>query len=187
MSYQKKIDDGLVLRQFELDDARAFYDVVEANREAIGEFMLWVREVDCVESVRKMMGEWLDARAKLGELTLGIYLDDRLVGSVFNLSANRKHESVAIGYWLATEARGRGIAIRSVRAMFDITFTELGFHRASLLIAPHNEKSIAIAERLGLEREGVLRDLWQVEPGVWWDGVVYATTADRWEDQGVDA
>lgn len=56
----------------------------------------------------------------------------------------------------------------------------MGFHRASLRIAPQNKASIAIAERMGLEKEGILRDFWQFAPGEWTDCVVYATTADRW-------
>jgi len=180
MSYLKHIDEQLTLRQFAEHDAADFFSLVDANREAIGSFMLWVRDVDGEQKIRSMIAEWLDEHEKTGALSLGVYDSGRLMGAVFHLRADRTHQHVEIGYWLAADARGKGLATRAVKAMFDLTFDELGFHRAYLRIAPHNDKSIAIAERLMLEKEGVLRDLWQVEPGVWWDGVVYATTADRW-------
>ncbi|MEM6755953.1 MAG: GNAT family protein [Planctomycetota bacterium] len=184
---EQTIEDGLVLRQFTLDDAEAFYAVVDANRDAIASYMLWARTLASVDEVREMIAGWLEARDRSLGVTLGIYEAGRLVGSVYHVRGCRKHLNVEIGYWLATEARGRGVATRVVRAMFDLTFDELGFHRAYLRIAPQNDASMAIAERLGLEKEGVLRDLWQMAPGEFWDGVIYATTAPRWATQKAGA
>jgi RimJ/RimL family protein N-acetyltransferase len=64
----------------------------------------------------------------------------------------------SVAYWLAPEARGRGLATRSVRLLtpwaFD-TFAELV--RIELWSIVGNEASDAVARRAGFVEEGVLR------------------------------
>jgi RimJ/RimL family protein N-acetyltransferase len=64
----------------------------------------------------------------------------------------------SIGYSLAPEARGQGIATRALRLLSNwafATFDELV--RLELWILPGNEASFRVAERAGFQREGVLR------------------------------
>jgi RimJ/RimL family protein N-acetyltransferase len=64
-----------------------------------------------------------------------------------------------IGYVVAREARGRGVAGRSLRLVTDWALDTLGLQRVELHIDPENEASIRVAERCGYVREGVLRSL----------------------------
>ena len=59
----------------------------------------------------------------------------------------------AAGYWVAPQARGRGVATRAVRLLARFAFTELGVARLELTCAPDN----AASQRCGFVREGVLR------------------------------
>lgn len=63
----------------------------------------------------------------------------------------------AIGYWLAPEARGRGVATQAVRLLARWAFAELGIARLELTCGPDNEASRHLAERCGFTREGLLR------------------------------
>jgi RimJ/RimL family protein N-acetyltransferase len=63
----------------------------------------------------------------------------------------------AIGYWLAPEGRGRGVATHAVRLMAGWAFGELGIGRLELTCAPDNVPSQRVAERCGFTREGLLR------------------------------
>jgi RimJ/RimL family protein N-acetyltransferase len=62
-----------------------------------------------------------------------------------------------VGYWLLPEARGKGLATRSVRLISRWVLRELELPRLSLLTEPANERSQRVAERSGFVREGVLR------------------------------
>ena len=62
-----------------------------------------------------------------------------------------------IGYELEADARGRGAATRGVGLLVDWAFRELGMRRVQALVHPDNEASMAVLERLGFEREGLLR------------------------------
>ena len=62
-----------------------------------------------------------------------------------------------IGYWLAAEGRGRGLATHAVRLLADWAFADLGLARLEITCAPGNVASQRVAERCGFVREGLLR------------------------------
>jgi RimJ/RimL family protein N-acetyltransferase len=63
----------------------------------------------------------------------------------------------AIGYWLAPEARGRGIATRAVRLLTDWSFATTGLIRMEIYTDVDNERSGRVAVRAGFESEGIRR------------------------------
>lgn len=62
-----------------------------------------------------------------------------------------------VGYLLAPHARGRGAATRAVGLLIDWSFRELGMERVQALIHPDNPPSARVLERVGFQREGLLR------------------------------
>jgi len=66
-----------------------------------------------------------------------------------------------LGVWLAPEAQGRGLMTTTVRYMVAWAF-ERGIHRIEWHCTPSNERSIAVARRLGMTREGLLRSAFPV-------------------------
>ncbi|MBI3744961.1 MAG: GNAT family N-acetyltransferase [Chloroflexi bacterium] len=63
----------------------------------------------------------------------------------------------AIGYWLAPEARGRGVATRAVRLLVDWSFATSTTVRMELYTDVENERSGRVARRAGFEPEGIRR------------------------------
>jgi RimJ/RimL family protein N-acetyltransferase len=76
-------------------------------------------------------------------------------GSVYAI--DRERARAAVGYWLAPEARGRGVATHATLLMARWAFAELGTARLELTCGPDNEASQRVAQRCGFIREGVLR------------------------------
>jgi RimJ/RimL family protein N-acetyltransferase len=77
-----------------------------------------------------------------------------------------------IGYGVVPEARGRGIAGRSLDLLTRWCLGELGLERLELRIDPANIGSTKVAERAGYRLEGVLRNTWvkdgvRSDVGVW--------------------
>jgi RimJ/RimL family protein N-acetyltransferase len=66
------------------------------------------------------------------------------------------------GYWVAADARGRGIATRAMRLLTAHAFDELGAKRIELWIEPVNVASLRVAERAGFMREGLLRSFMEI-------------------------
>ncbi|HKG10775.1 MAG TPA: GNAT family protein [Gaiellaceae bacterium] len=81
--------------------------------------------------------------------------DEQLLGSI----GVRFHEEGAatVGYWIARESRGRGIATEALRLVSRWVLTALGVERLELVTEPANIASQRVAERAGFRREGLLR------------------------------
>jgi RimJ/RimL family protein N-acetyltransferase len=62
-----------------------------------------------------------------------------------------------VGWALARPCWGRGLATEAARASLDWAFSELGADHVISLIAPANERSRRVAERLGERLEGTTR------------------------------
>jgi RimJ/RimL family protein N-acetyltransferase len=62
-----------------------------------------------------------------------------------------------IGYWCAKEARGRGLTPRALRLVCRFGLEELGLGRLELITDPDNHASQRVAEKIGFQREAVLR------------------------------
>jgi RimJ/RimL family protein N-acetyltransferase len=62
-----------------------------------------------------------------------------------------------LGYWLAAATWGHGIATEAVRALVDFGFRELALARIFAHVLDGNAASMRVLEKLGLEREGLLR------------------------------
>ena len=106
--------------------------------------------------------EFIDATA--GDLATGRELalaivdsDDRLLGALGVSNFDWPDLKAEIGYWVAAEARRRGIGARATRLLAVWALTGLGLERIELLANPLNEGSQRLAERAGFTREGTLR------------------------------
>lgn len=63
----------------------------------------------------------------------------------------------SIGYWVAKEARRRGVATSALRLVARWALEDLGLPRVQLLTDPANAASRRVAEKAGFRQEGLLR------------------------------
>jgi RimJ/RimL family protein N-acetyltransferase len=80
-----------------------------------------------------------------------------VLGCASLYALDRGQGSAAVGYWLAPQARGRGVASSAVRLLATWGFTTLGLARIELTCGPDNVASQRVAARCGFLREGVMR------------------------------
>lgn len=112
------------------------------------------------KDARAFFAEQEDLRRQGEELSFALTepSDDEVVlggGSLYDIDlANGR---AAVGYWLAAQARGRGVATHAVRLVARWAFEELGIARLELTCGPDNQASQRVAERCGFTRKGVLR------------------------------
>ena len=109
--------------------------------------------------------------------------EDRLLGALGMSNFDWDDRSAEIGYWMAAEARGRGIGARATRMLAVWALTSLGMERVALLAHPENVASQRLAERAGFTREGTLRR-YRRRHGVREDLVMFSLLA---EDLGATA
>ncbi|MEV7188772.1 GNAT family N-acetyltransferase [Kitasatospora sp. NPDC093102] len=88
--------------------------------------------------------------------------DGRPLGMVGLWLRDRGEGRASLGYWLAGSARGQGIAAEALRAVACWALGELQVPRLQLHVEPWNTASQRTAERVGFQREGLLRSWQQV-------------------------
>lgn len=66
--------------------------------------------------------------------------------------------ALEVGYWLARDATGHGYATEAAAALTQVAFVFDRVQRVDLYCDPDNEKSAAVARRLGFHLDGTLRD-----------------------------
>jgi RimJ/RimL family protein N-acetyltransferase len=87
---------------------------------------------------------------------LAVDADGSLLGSFSVMELDREPGFGEIGYWVAAEARGRGIATRGVRLLADWARDELGLTRIEILPHKDNVASRRVAEKAGFTDTGEL-------------------------------
>jgi RimJ/RimL family protein N-acetyltransferase len=96
----------------------------------------------------------------------------RAIGFAGFVSLDLDKQQGEIGYVVAPEARGRGIATRTLDLLTRWGFDVLGVERIELQIDPANEPSVRVARRAGYRLEGTLRNTYFKEGrrgdvGIW--------------------
>lgn len=84
--------------------------------------------------------------------------DDDPIGSTFLVDVDFEHRHAELGYWIVPEEHGNGYATEAADLCLEYAFDELGLHRVWARTHENNEPSIRVLEKLGFEREGVMRD-----------------------------
>lgn len=105
--------------------------------------------------------------------------DDTLIGTatLFNLDFN--NHRAEIGYGLDRAHWGSGYMQEALQALLAYAFEVLDLHRIEADVDPRNIASIRTVERLGFQREGYLRERWQVN-GEIQDSFFYGLLRPEW-------
>jgi RimJ/RimL family protein N-acetyltransferase len=150
----------LVLRCLQPDDAARRKEAVDSSGEHLEEFFPLTPEgrmsLDThAAQIRKFRGGFdLDQDRMYGafEPETGRMLGENYLLKRAGIGA------LEIGYWLRGDAVGQGIATEMASAMVKTAFEFDGVKRMDLTCNPDNERSAAVARRLGFTLEGRLRD-----------------------------
>jgi RimJ/RimL family protein N-acetyltransferase len=90
------------------------------------------------------------------ERSFAMTVGDSVAGSI-GLSLNSHGYKGRVGYWVAAPARGCGLCTRALRLLSRWALDELDLQRLELITDPDNLASQRVAEKVGYQREGVLR------------------------------
>jgi ribosomal-protein-serine acetyltransferase len=179
-SFPLSRDEALVPRTPSITDA--YHALIVANRERLARWEPWAIAPPVLEETRSFLEA--SARNWLAGLELPVAIAVRgdgrwrLAGAV-SLHITPYSRSAEVGYWIDGGHEGRGLASRAVAAVLDHGFGSLGIERVSLHTDPANERSRALARRLGFVEEGLLRQ-GLAFPGGRRDEAVYGLLASEW-------
>jgi len=150
-------DGTIVLREWRDSDVPA---VAAACREP--EIARWLDQVPQPYSDRDAREYIASTRRGWREQTLASFAiadarTDELLGSISIHWLDHEHAVGEVGYWVHSDARGRGVATRATRLIARWAIEDCGLERLQLRADVLNEASQRVAEKAGFTREGVLR------------------------------
>lgn len=102
-----------------------------------------------------------------------------VVGTCTLAALSAEHRRAEVGFALARAAWGRGYIAEALPALLRFAFETLDLHRLEADVDPRNERSIRALERVGFEREGYLRERYNVN-GELQDAVLYGLLRHDW-------
>jgi RimJ/RimL family protein N-acetyltransferase len=143
-------DGDILLRPWTLDDVPA---IVAACND--GEIQHWIPVIPRPYTEADALAFVQGDVPGIGTHQFAITANGRVVGSI-GMKVNEMG-SGHIGYWCAADARGRGVTTRALRLLCRHSLEELGLERLELITDPDNRASQRVAEKVGFQREGVLR------------------------------
>jgi RimJ/RimL family protein N-acetyltransferase len=153
--FERLADERVVVRRPRPDDAvplAAAFAADPGMGEAIG-----AEEDPTEETLRARFSEPVEPGATFHEFVIAEPVDDRCVGQLIVHSIDRQHRRCEVGFMLAPQARGRGLATAAVELAVEWLFADGGFDRVEMTTLPSNREVFRLAERLGFEHEGTLR------------------------------
>ncbi|MGC9400593.1 MAG: GNAT family N-acetyltransferase [Anaerolineae bacterium] len=177
--------DAFVVRTYLPGDGELLSEAANASYEHLKTFMEWAKPHQTVEEseslVRKFRANYL-----IGEdFVLGIFTPDEsrlLGGSGFHLREGHglTNRSAEIGMWIRGDAAGQGLGTRVLRALLTWGFTRWPWERLAWRCDGRNHASRRVAEKAGMQREGVLRAHLRLDDGTRRDTYCYAILKETW-------
>jgi RimJ/RimL family protein N-acetyltransferase len=106
--------------------------------------------------------------------------DDRVIGTSTLFRLDDQSRRAELGYILNRRFWGPGLMGEALTALVGFAFEKMDLHRLEADIDPRNAASVKVVERLGFQREGLLRERWIVA-GETQDTLFYGLLKSDWE------
>ncbi len=148
--------ERLVLRRLHPADAESLFAILADERVARfydDEAFTGVSQArEQIESWARGYDEWRSIR--WGIVQRGT---DTVIGTCGYYGFHRWHARGSLGYELARPYWRQGIMTEALAAILGFGFREVGVNRIQAVLMPGNEASVKLLEKLGFQREGMLR------------------------------
>ena len=169
----------LRLRDFLEDDIRAVQDY--AGDLEVVRFMDWGPNAweDSEAFVLRCLGQaTLNPRREFKAAVIET-ATEQLIGTCGLAVTIPALNEAELGYCFNRDSWNRGMATEAAEALITVGFQQLGLHRIFATCDTENGASIRVLEKLGMRREGHLRE-YRILREQWRDHLLYAVLNREW-------
>ncbi len=175
------ITPRLRLREFNEGD----YQALRAM-DIRAEFNTYEREFVPDTETRQSLGESISTQVEsprtIYRMAITVPPSVIAIGVIKISSHNAKIREWEVGWAVHPDKWDKGYATEAARKMIDWAFDELNIHRMVAFCHADNAASVRVMEKLGMQRDGRLRETRWLN-GAWWDEYVYAILDRDWKRQ----
>jgi RimJ/RimL family protein N-acetyltransferase len=172
----ERIDvDEFHLRRYTRHDAEALHEAIKATYAELHPWMPWcvapVEIEDQREFIERGFLSWATGRA----FDYGIYNGDGAFIGAISLMDRVGPGGLEIGYWLRTDATGKGVISRATARLTEIALGLPRIERVEIHCDAANARSAGVPIRLGFRLETIVEGLEPKAPGETGRGMVWTT------------
>ncbi len=171
--------ERLLIREFREDDWQSVHSY--AADPLVTRLTLFGpnTEEDSRNFVHVVMAQQQEMPRRCYDLALTLKAGGRLIGACSLRMRDAEGKIAEMGYCLHRDFWGQGYMPEAAGAMLGFGFETLGLHRIWATCAVENTGSARVMEKIGMLREGIMRDF-RVIKGKWRDSYLYAILEDDW-------
>jgi ribosomal-protein-serine acetyltransferase len=151
------VDDDLILKEIQLSDANAIFEIIDHQREYLREWLPFIDYTRHIGDTRAYIHSVYDKPSDHRDMVFTIWFQGNAVGLIGLKGTDRDNHKTEIGYWLSEEMQGKGIVTRSCHRLIEYLFENMLMNRIQIRVGTANEKSKNIPKRLGFKFEGIER------------------------------
>lgn len=167
----------LILRSYQPGDGKWYYAMSLKNRQHLMQFEadnVAANVASAVEAellMQDLFNEWVWGNC----FFIGAFTKDTgdFVAQVYVGIIDRNLPEFEIGYFADVDHEGQGYVTEAVRTTLVVLFEQLDAHRVRLGVGDTNLRSIRVAERCGMVREGHLRENRRSPDGTYTSSFIY--------------
>jgi len=180
-SFTDLAGERVMLRRFQPADVAEF--VAYRSSPAVARYQSWDAPYPREEGerfVREIARDHPDTAGEWFQFAVALRGTGQLIGDCAAMPHADDPRQCTIGFTIAPGHQGRGYGTEAVRLLLSYFFTARGKHRVIAYCDARNAASAALLERLGMRREGHLRQSTWAK-GEWTDDLLYALLRDEWQ------
>ena len=169
----------LILRPYALADASAVAKL--AGRREIADTTLSLPHPYSEQHARDWITQHTEGRSQGKEIVFAVVTrtDMQLVGSVGMKDIDQEHSHAEMGFWIGVDSWRQGYATEAAEAVLQFGFKTLKLNRIHAHHMLRNPASGRVLEKIGMKREGVLRERVR-KWGVFEDVAVLSVLRKEW-------
>lgn len=172
--------DDIILEPTNASHAEALFELVDQNRGHLRQWLPWVDVMQSVSDFEAYIDRCEKQHTAGTDYSFVIKNKDNVVGRIGLHYINQQNRFGAIGYWISEGFSGKGIITKACQRLIRFCFEEAGLNRIEIKCATSNQRSAAVAERLGFRKEGIMREA-ELVNGEFLDLNLYSLLKAEWQ------
>ncbi|MCR4753504.1 MAG: GNAT family N-acetyltransferase [Candidatus Saccharibacteria bacterium] len=172
------VDKDITLKRFSHDVDKIKYETILVNRNHLLPWLPWVDDLYFPTQTYLFTEKQIKEFDSGHIFSYNIFFKNIFAGSIAIYNISERDHNCELGYWLDHSHTGKGIMTRTVKIATNYAMQKLNMHRVAIKVAPENNASVSVAERLGFEREALLRD-GQYLVNRFYDAAIYVKIKDN--------
>ena len=169
--------ERLTIRRFVSSDLK-----VALEHESDSRIMRYIRDPQPPDKLRKkvegFIGSWAGLETEWLGLAVTLHGQQPMIGIVCFRIISFESETAEIGFRFHHDYHGQGFAYESSSWLKEFLLEELGVRKLIALCVAENGPSYRLLEKLGMQREGHLREHSKLG-GCWRDELLYGLLAEE--------